>query len=549
MTNSKKRVFIIGHRNPDSDSICSAIAYAYFKNITDKKYLYIPARTGPLNAETQFILKYFGLEIPFLIKNVIPRVNDIDLKPPIYIYPEEPIYHAVQIMRKKEIRILPVVDEYQNILGIIGQMDIAQYYVEKITWDILTIPIQIKTLVFTLKGRILANPYKKEELKGRIFIAAMQKGTTLHYVQPGDIAILGDRTDIQLELIKAGCEVLILSEEPIISEEVLELAKEKGTIIISSPFSIYTIAQILPLSLPVKAIMKKAEVVHLDTPISDVKKRVLASRYRSVLVADSEGRLIGVITRSDLISPIQKKVILVDHNDSAQAVLGIKEAEILEIIDHHHLGDISTFKPIYVYNDPVGSTCTIITELMQLHRVEIVPEIAGALLGGILSDTLILTLSTTTERDKRAALFLAKKAGVNIEEFGRELIKAQAEIKGKTAKEILFSDFKEYHVGDKKIGVGQILVLDRKEIEPLTKEIKLEMEKVLNEQNFNLVTFIITCPFDQKGEQIFVKGEEEIIEMAFDIKIENDACFIPQVMSRKRDFIPQLAQAMTKYEF
>jgi len=264
-----------------------------------------------------------------LIKNVYPRVSDIPLKTPVYIYPNEPIYKAAQLLREKEIRTLPVVDEHFHIVGIIGETDLARYFVDKITLATPIMPIHIHTLVKALEGRILANSQKKEVLKGKIVLAVTQKGTILHYVRSGDVAIVGDRTDIVLELINAGCEALILSENADVSEEIFQLANEKGTVIISSPLSAYAVVQIVPLSLPVEAIMIKPEtVVYLDTPISEVKKKILVSPYRSVLIADQERRLVGIVTRSDLIRPIRKKVILVDHNDSNQAVLGIQEAEI-----------------------------------------------------------------------------------------------------------------------------------------------------------------------------------------------------------------------------
>jgi len=288
--------------------------------------------------------------------------------------------------------------------------------------------------------------------------------------------------------------------------------------------------------------------VSLDTPISEVKKRVLISKYRSVTVIDSENRLIGIVTRSDLIPGIRKKVILIDHNEVSQAVLGIQEADILEIIDHHRQGDISTLSPIFVYNDPIGSSCTIIAELMKLRNVEIPPEIAGALLGGILSDTLVLTLSTTTDRDKKMAHMMAKRAGVKLEEFGRKLIGIQADIRGKTAREIIGADFKEYQIGDKKIGIGQLLTLDRAEVSVLEKEIKEELERLLKEKGYDLVAFTITNPFDKKGEEIFVKGERGIIEKAFNVVVKDDYCAIPYILSRKKDLVPRLGEVLLEYE-
>lgn len=543
-----EKVFVIGHRNPDADCVCGAIAYAYFKNAIDKNRLFIPVRAGELNKETRFILEYFGLEAPLLIKTVVPRVSDINLRPPIYIFPHQPIQRAAQVMREKNIRTLPVVDEYQHFIGMVGQRDIAHYYVKRIDWDEITASIELKTLVQTLDARVLANAKKLSHIKGRIFVAAMQKSTLLHYIRPGDIAILGDRTDIQADLIRSGCQALILSKDTLVSEETIGLANQYGTLIIASPKSIYTIVQLLHLALPVSTIMSKTELmVSLDTPISEIRKKVLISKYRCVIVTDSENRLIGIVTRSDLIPGVRKKVILIDHNETSQAVLGIQEAEILEIIDHHRQGDISTLSPIFVYNDPIGSSCTIIAELMGLRNVEVPPEIAGALLGGILSDTLILTLSTTTDRDKRMAQIMAEKAGVKIEEFGRELIGIQVDIKDKTAHEVIRADFKEYQISDKKIGVGQLLTLNRAEVSRLQKEIREELEQLL-QKGYDLVAFTVANPFDEKGEEIFVKGEKTIIEKAFNVVVEDDYCVIPHILSRKKDLIPILGRVLLEYE-
>ena len=538
-----KRVFVIGHRNPDSDSICAAIAYAYFKNTVDKKYLYIPARAGALLKETQFILDYFKVETPILITNLSSTVSDLNLKTPITAFPHHSIKDVAMIMREDNIDTVPIVDEYQRLLGVTGYKDIAKYYIDRIEWDEVTtsVSVDLKTLVQTLQARILTNPKKVKNLTGRILIAAMQKGTILHYIKPGDIAIVGDRIDIQADLIKSGCKALILSDEASVSEEIIKLAKKHGTLILSTPYSTFTISNLLPLAVPVRAAMRQdVPVVFLETPIIEVKKKVLESVYRCALVVDSERRLISIITRSDLIYPIKKKVILVDHNEKSQAVTGVEEAEILEIIDHHRLGDISTLKPIFVYNDPVGSTCTIVGELITLHNIDIPAEIAGVLLGGILSDTLILSLSTTTERDKKMAQVLAKKAGIDIETFGRELIKSQVDLNHKSPREILLQDFKENIIGEKKIGIGQILILDRQELNPLEKGIKKEMEKIRKERGYDLVVFLIATPLERKGEEIWVKGEKEIVKKAFGVKLEGDSCFIPRILSRKKDFIPQI---------
>jgi manganese-dependent inorganic pyrophosphatase len=284
-------------------------------------------------------------------------------------------------------------------------------------------------------------------------------------------------------------------------------------------------------------------VAGLYTRISEMKQKVVESKYRCSLIVDSDNRLISIVTRTDLLHPIRKKVILVDHNETAQAVDGVQEADILEIIDHHRVGDISTLMPIHVCNDPIGSTCTIIAELMFLHRIAIPRDIAGLLLSGILSDTLILTLSTTTERDKEVARKLARIADIKIGEYGKELLTASINIKGKTAKEIIFHDFKEYSLADKKIAVSQIMVIDKEEIRAKESEVKLEMEKLRAEKRYDLVVLLITNP-QETGEEILVKGEKRIIEKAFAVEVQNDKCYIPQTLSRKRDFIPKIGYAL-----
>ena len=543
-TDNQKQVFIIGHKNPDSDSICSAIGYAYLKNALDKNYLYVPARAGDLNSETGFVLEKFEIESPMEIESLAATVSDMKFKKPIVASPNDSIRDVASLMKEKNIRTVPVIDSSKKLLGIVGLKDIAEYYIDNLgRKNLTTTPIDLNILINTLNGKVIANPKRIDKLTGRLFIAAMQKTTILNKIQAGDIFILGDRSDIQIDLINAGCSALIITGDSAISHEVNRLATKKGTLIISSPHDTFTTARLLDLSTPLYSIMSRdVPVAGLYTRISEIKQKVVESKYRCSLIVDSDNRLISIVTRTDLLHPIRKKVILVDHNETAQAVDGVQEAEILEIIDHHRVGDISTLMPIHVCNDPIGSTCTIIAELMFLHRIAIPRDIAGLLLSGILSDTLILTLSTTTERDKEVARKLARIADIKIGEYGKELLTASINIKGKTAKEILFHDFKEYSLGDKKIAVSQIMVIDKEEIRAKESEIKLEMEKLRAEKRYDLVVLLITNP-QETGEEILVKGEKRIIEKAFAVEVQNDKCYIPQTLSRKRDFIPKIGYA------
>lgn len=544
LTDNQKQVFIIGHKNPDSDSICSAIGYAYLKNALDKKYLYVPARAGDLNSETGFVLEKFGIESPMEIESLAATVSDMKFKNPIVASPNDSIRDVASLMKERNIRTVPVVDSSKKLLGLVGLKDIAEYYIDNLgRKNLTTTPIDLNILINTLNGKVIANPKRIDKLTGRLFIAAMQKTTILNKIQTGDIFILGDRSDVQIDSINSGCSALIITGDSAISHEVNRLATKKGTLIISSPHDTFTTARLLDLSTPLYSIMSRdVPVAGLYTRISEIKQKVVESKYRCSLIVDSDNRLISIVTRTDLLHPIRKKVILVDHNETAQAVDGVQEADILEIIDHHRVGDISTLMPIHVCNDPIGSTCTIIAELLFLHRIAISRDIAGLLLSGILSDTLILTLSTTTERDKEVARKLARIADIKIGEYGKELLTASINIKGKTAKEILFQDFKEYSLGDKKIAVSQIMVIDKEEIRAKERDIKSEMAKLCDEKRYDLVVLLITNPLET-GEEVLVKGEKRIIEKAFAVEVQNDKCFIPRTLSRKRDFIPKIGYA------
>ncbi|MEA2076326.1 MAG: putative manganese-dependent inorganic diphosphatase [Euryarchaeota archaeon] len=545
-TEKQKRVFVIGHKNPDSDSICSAIGYAYLKNILDKKYLYVPARAGDLNSETEFVLEKFNFDSPMEIESLAATVGDIDLKEPIVASPHDSIRDVASLMREKNIRTVPIVDHGKKLLGIVGLKDIAEYYIVNLgRKNLSTTPIDLNILIQTLKGKVIVNPKKSDKLTGKVFVAAMQKTSILNRIQPGDVVILGDRADIQLDLINGGCAALIITGDSPVSHEVERAATKKGTLIISSPHDTFTTTRSLDLSTPLYSIMSpNVPVAELYTRISELRQQVLESEYHSAVIVDGDRRLLGIVTRTDLLQPIRKKVVLVDHNETSQAVDGVLEAHILEIIDHHRVGDISTLMPIHVCNEPIGSTCTIVAELMFLHRIAIPRDIAGLLLSGILSDTLMLTLSTTTDRDKDTARKLARIAQVTIEGYGKELLAASISIKGKSGKEILLHDFKEYELGNKKIGVGQVMVIDKEEIRAKENDIKSEMERLRAEKRYDLIVLLITNPLEA-GEELIVRGDKRIIEKAFGIEIQDDKGFIPRTLSRKKEFIPKIGYVCT----
>lgn len=542
-----KTVYVIGHTTPDTDSVCSAIGYAHFKNATDKRYVFTPVRAGKLNSETKFILERFGVPAPAEMDSLIATTSDLDLKRPISINIRDSIQELALLMRDRNVRALPVVNETGRVVGIVGLKDIARHYMDSVGFsDLRETPIELDMLLKTLDGRVMSNTGQTGSLTGRVFIAAAKRGSIINMVRPGDTVVVGDQHDVQMDLIRAGCACVIVVDNAPIAQEVVSAAMEKRVLLISSPHHAFATVQLITMSEPVSAIMSPTTSnVGLYTPIVVVRSRIVEADYRSVVVADSDNRLIGFITRTDLLDPVRKTVILVDHNEISQALDGVEEAEILEIIDHHRVGDISTTAPIYVYNDPVGSTCTVVAGLMLLHQVHIPQEIAGLLLSGILSDTLLLTLSTTTERDRTIAKQLAEIAGIEIKSYAKELLHASINIEGRTAAELVAADFKEFIIGGKKLGVSQMMALNCKDIDLREEELLLELDRLRTSQGYDLTALLVTNPLGEGKERILLKGEQWIVEKAFNVMVEDDTCTVPRVLSRKKDFIPAIGQVLS----
>lgn len=542
-----KTVYVTGHTTPDTDSVCSSIAYAYFKNATDKRYLFTPVRAGKLNHETAFVLEKFGVPPSAEIDSLVATVNDLDLKRPIAAGVRDSVQALAQLMREQGVRSVPVVDDSGRLAGVVGLKDIARHYMESVGFaDLSKAPIELDILLKTLDGRVISNPKQATVLTGRVLIAAMQRGTLLNRVRPGDVAVVGDQNDVQLELMRLGCSAVIVTDNAPVANEVIAAAAEKGALLISSRHPAFATVQLMTMSEPVSSIMTTTcPTVGLYTPMAEVRSKIVESDYRSVVVVDSDNRLIGFITRTDLLRPVRKIAILVDHNELSQAVDGIEEAEILEIIDHHRVGDISTTAPIYVYNDPVGSTCTVVAGIMFLYQVHIPKEIAGLLLSGILSDTLLLTLSTTTERDRVEAHRLAEIADVDIQAYSKELLHASINLEDKSAAELVAADFKEFVISGKKLGVSQMMSLDCSEIDARERELVAELERLRTANNYALVALLVLNPLGKGQERILLRGETWIVEKAFNVKVVNDTCTVHRVMSRKKDFIPAIGQALS----
>jgi manganese-dependent inorganic pyrophosphatase len=545
-TEQTKIVYVIGHKNPDTDSVCAAIGYAYFKNLTDKRFLFTPGRAGRLNEETQFVLTRFGVAAPQEVESLTPTVSDLEMRRPISIHARDSVQALALLIQENGIQVVPVVDDGERLAGIVGIKDIARHYMNSVGFtDLSELPLSLDMLVKTLTCHVISNSRKVESLSGRILIASMQKGTIMNRVREGDVVIIGDQHDIQLDLVHAGCSALIVTDGIPIGNDVVAAAEEKGTLLLSSPHDAFATFQLMTMSVPVEKIMyQSCPTVYLGTTISELRKRIVESDYHSAVVVDNDDRLAGFVTRTDLLTPVEKRAVLVDHNEISQAVEGIEEAEILEIIDHHRVGDISTVAPIYVYNDPVGSTCTLVAGTMFLYQVRVPADIAGLLLSGILSDTLLLTLSTTTERDRQTAEKLAEIAGVSLKEYGKELLQASINTVGKSASELIAADFKEFQVGGKNLGVSQMMVLDCEEVDLREEELLDELERIRSSRGYDLAALLVTNPLSSGHERVLVKGETWMVEKAFNVEVKEDTCVLPTVLSRKKDFIPAIGRAL-----
>ncbi len=541
------KVIVIGHRNPDSDSVCSAIGYAFFKNSTDRNTVYIPARAGELNSETRFILEKFQVEEPELVDTLRLKLRDLELRPPVSASPSASIKEVVDLMKENEIRLIPLIDEEGKPMGVVTQSKVAREFVEGLgRQDLSSNPVEVRLLSRVLNGKILANSSARKTLGGRIFIGARKPETLAKSMGKKDVLLVGDRFDIVMASLQVPVAAVILTGGVDLPGDLLSLAREKGVLIMTTPYDTFTTAKLIELSRPAFSFMRQDyPTAFLDEYMEEVKEKVLHSRIRGGLVLDYDGRLVGVVTRTDLINLKRKKVILVDHNEASQAVDGIEEADIIEVIDHHRVGEISTLSPIFFYVEPIGSTSTIVADFFSQKRIPIPKGIAGVLLSGIISDTMNLTLSTTTPKDKRVARRLASLLKIEIPSLAEELLRAASRIEDLSPKEIIFRDFKEYRFGNKKVGIGQIITPDFSILYQREEEIRQALKETKEMGGYALITLMLTDPL-RKVSEVWAIGEKGLIRQAFDVEEARGRFVLKNVLSRKKDFITRLGETIIR---
>ena len=539
----EKKVFVIGHKNPDTDSICSAIAYAALKNKTDDG-VFVPKRAGEVNNETKYVLDFFDVETPEFIGHVGTQVKDVEIKPTPSLNEGISLKNAWNKMRDLRESTMPIVND--GVLeGIISVKDIATANMDIYETRILAISHTKYTNVLdAIDGTMIVGDSEEEITKGKILIGAANPDLLENYVEDGDMLLTGNRFENQLCGIEmnAGC-IVVCTGAPI-SKTIQKLAKENNCKIISTPHDTLMVARLISQSAPVRYFMKKDHLITFSREdfISDIRDTLAKIRHRDFPVLDRDGKYCGMLSRRSLLNMDNKKIILVDHNEKGQAVDGIDEAEILEIIDHHRLGSMETALPVFFRNQPVGCTGTIIYDLYQENNVEVDKKIAGLLCSAIISDTLMFRSPTCTPKDKKAAEELAKIAGIEIQEHAEKMFRAGSSLADKTPEEIFYQDFKKFSGNDKNFGAGQISSMDKTELEQLRPKIAAYMEGAVKEGE--MLFFLLTNILTESSDLVFAgEGAKELVETAFGAPEENWV-HVPGLVSRKKQFVPSVLHVL-----
>ena len=539
----EKKVFVIGHKNPDTDSICSAIAYAALKNKTDDG-VFVPKRAGEVNNETKYVLDFFDVETPEFIGHVGTQVKDVEIKPTPSLNEGISLKNAWNKMRDLRESTMPIVND--GVLeGIISVKDIATANMDIYETRILAISHTKYTNVLdAIDGTMIVGDSEEEITKGKILIDAANPDLLENYVEDGDMLLTGNRFENQLCGIEmnAGC-IVVCTGAPI-SKTIQKLAKENNCKIISTPHDTLMVARLISQSAPVRYFMKKDHLITFSREdfISDIRDTLAKIRHRDFPVLDRDGKYCGMLSRRSLLNMDNKKIILVDHNEKGQAVDGIDEAEILEIIDHHRLGSMETALPVFFRNQPVGCTGTIIYDLYQENNVEVDKKIAGLLCSAIISDTLMFRSPTCTPKDKKAAEELAKIAGIEIQEHAEKMYRAGSSLADKTPEEIFYQDFKKFSGNDKNFGAGQISSMDKTELEQLRPKIAAYMEGAVKEGE--MLFFLLTNILTESSDLVFAgEGAKELVETAFGEPEENWV-HVPGLVSRKKQFVPSVLHVL-----
>ena len=544
-----KKVWVVGHKNPDTDSICAAISYAYLKNQLGERQ-YVPKRAGAVSEETRYVLDYFKVEDPELITDVGAQLKDISIRKTAGISSQISLKKAWETMKKLDVVTLPVTNRLGKLEGVIVTKDIATSYMDVYDNRVLSkARTQYKNIAETLDGNIIAGNEHAYFIRGKVVVGASDLGFLSEYIEADDMVILGPQKEVQIRALESNASCIIVGCGFEVDPEVIQMANKKDCVIITTPYDTFSIARLINQSMPIKEFMTREHLVtfDIDDYVDDVKETMSKIRHRDFPILNENGNYAGMVSRRNLMNMQKKQVILVDHNEKAQAVDGIDEAEILEIIDHHRLGSLETVSPVYFRNQPLGCTSTIIYQMYQEKSVDVPKQIAGLLLSAIISDTLMFRSPTCTPLDKSVAEALAVIAEVDIETYAKNMFQAGSNFSGKTTEEIFYQDFKIFHTDDCDFGVAQISAMSREELDKVAEQIRPFMVQVLAEKKIDMVYVMLTDILEESSKIIF-DGENagKILGAAFRKEERSEGILLEGIVSRKKQFIPTLMNEMAE---
>lgn len=555
--NTERPVLITGHKNPDTDSICAAISYSRLKNKINNTDRYIPCRAGNPNAETSFVLEHFKVDAPLLLDNVKTQVSDIAYRKTPGVSKNMSLKQAYQMMRDGHVVTLPAVNQNGILEGLITMSDIAKSYMNVYDSAIIsTAETPFKNILETLEATLITGDANRNCQDGKVLIAAANPEMMNYYIEPHDIVILGNRAESQLSALDNGADCIIICEGANASPTIKALAEQNGMIIMVTSYDAYTAARLINQSIPISFFMTKEGILSFEEEdtVDEIKDVMAKKRHRDFPVISKDGRYLGMLSRRNLLGASGKQVIMVDHNELGQALDGMENAEILEIIDHHRLGTIQTLGPVYFRNQPLGCTSTIVYLMYQENKVEIDPQTAGLMMSAIISDTLLFRSPTCTKTDEMAGRALAEIAGVDIEKYAMEMFSAASDLKQKTDREIFYQDFKTFTAGDIHFGVSQVSSLNEEELLSIKPRLFHFAKEALGEENLDMAFVMLTNILKQDTLLLAVGHRaDSLIQNAFLLEpkkesfdfsgeeIEGFTAVLENVVSRKKQLIPPLS--------
>ncbi len=536
-------VLVFGHRNPDNDSICSAVAYAHLKNLTDPERVYVPARLGPVPNETAWAFDRFSLELPEHIAHVHTRVRDVMTEEVVTITPERPMLEAGRMMREHDVRALPVISEEGAVQGLVSQRMLAERYLEETEIaGFHAMPVSLGRIARVLDGEILVGD-PDTRISGNVLIGAAEPETMIARITPGDVLIVGDRLRTQPAALDAGVGCLIVTMGARPDDDVVELARAKGAALVRTEADTFSAARLVSLAHAVGDLMETdVLLVGPDTLLTEAAEDLLSSVHREAVVVDARGTCVGILTRTNIARGLRRQVVLVDHNETAQSALGIEDADVVEIVDHHRVGDIQTAGPILFLNLPVGSTATIVALRYDQLGVEIPHAIAGILLAALLTDTVILKSPTTTEADRDVCSRLAARVDVDPVAFGMEVFRSRSVGVRFSPEAVVRADVKEYRVGDIVAAIAQYESVDLAELMEHAEEVRAHMEALREAKGYDLVLLMAT-DIVREGSEIFAVGKVRLVERGLGVSLADGSAWMPGVLSRKKQIAARLVTA------